>query len=115
MSVPVASKARIAYRARLRSRVVAPVAVTPAASIRARPARWVQEGDVMPPIESSGIKGVKVPQHPVPVGLESGENLERGGSLKYSHTASVERAATELSRRSHQLSLEWKIHYLGNP
>ena len=69
----------------------------------------------MPPIESSGTKGVKVPQHPVPVGLESGENLERGGGLKYSHTASVEGAATQLSRRSHQLSLEWKIHYLGNP
>jgi len=69
----------------------------------------------MPPMESSGIKGVKVPQHPVRVGLESGENLECGCSLKYSHTASIEGAATQLSRRSHQLSLEWKIHYLGNP
>src|SRR5256886_13430872 len=57
----------------------------------------------MPPIESSGTKGMKVPQHPVRVGLESGENLECGSSLKYSHTASVEGAATQLSRRSHQL------------
>ena len=57
----------------------------------------------------------EVAQHPLAVGLEAGEELERVSGLEHRHPAAVERAAAELARVLQKLGLERAVDDLGHP
>ena len=57
----------------------------------------------------------EVPQHPLPVRLDAGEQRERVRGLEHGHPAAVDRAAAELARRAQQRCLERAVDHLGDP
>ena len=57
----------------------------------------------------------EVAQHPLAVGRDAGEQLERAGGLHDRHPAAVERPAAELARVLEQLGLERAVDDLGHP
>ena len=57
----------------------------------------------------------EVAQHPLAVGRDAGEQLERAGGLHDGHPAAVERPAAELARALEQLGLERAVDDLGDP